>query len=166
LCGAAAVGRSGMLRAWSGDEGYCRSCGPCRPTCYSHRAWQAYLLESARISQASTGARIADSRRRAWRAGRFSCACLHPYSSLSLVDPSFMGCPAVLGRDAAPEVLIQDCQIAIIMCISMSICYNDTRLQLLQFCMYNLKDKCDWFEVSLWSADGTHEEVHARWLLG
>jgi hypothetical protein len=49
------------------------------PPANTHRAWQAYLLEPSRTWQASTGARVADSRRRASRAGRFSCACLHPY---------------------------------------------------------------------------------------
>jgi hypothetical protein len=81
------VGDAASLRCvrGSGDEGYCRSCGPCRPTCYSHRAWQAYLLESARISQASAGARVAYSRKLASRAGRFSCACLHPYTSIGYI---------------------------------------------------------------------------------
>jgi hypothetical protein len=48
------------------------------PPANTHRAWQAHLLESAGTSQASAGARVANSRRRASWAGRFSCACLHP----------------------------------------------------------------------------------------
>jgi hypothetical protein len=68
-------GRSGMLQCVRVIAGHMGLAGPPANT---HRAWQAYLLEPARTSQASAGARVANSRRRASRVGRFSCACLHP----------------------------------------------------------------------------------------